>query len=348
MKTVTPLQTVTPVGPTTPRSGGRTQATELPRSGQIFKATVLEARPDSRFLLGFGDSHLLARSDAALKPGQVLQLQVLSTTPQIELKIVSDTLNQFIGKSITLIGKNIDISSLYQSLTNTSPPVLDSLSLTSRQTLENFFALQHTPLSGDEGGTILKQLIDRLGLSLEHMLARGDTTKAPATLKAALLELQHGFKNAENIAENTSRILATLELFQLAQLHVESGRQFIFPLPLPFIEQGYLMIDRDQEHDTTENSSGEQELRFSLHLTMKDIGNLRIDFFHSAEGLFIRFHADSAEKADFVFQYSQELKDAISGVPLLGLSFAGDAEDPVGNLVRSLVPEGTSMLNTKV
>jgi hypothetical protein len=141
-------------------------------------------------------------------------------------------------------------------------------------------------------------------------------------------------------------MLTTLELFQFAQLQTGSDSHFIFPLPLPFLEKGYLVIEREEPSGSQQ--SGNTESRFSLHMSMVELGNLRIDFLHNAEGLFIRFYADGQEKANFIESFSNDLKDAISDVPLINLSFSGEAPEPIGELVRQLVPEGRSMLNTKV
>ena len=89
------------------------------------------------------------------------------------------------------------------------------------------------------------------------------------------------------------------------------------------------------------------ESRFSLHLTVSDLGNLQIDFLRNPEGLFIRFRAGSQEKADFIETFSADLKKAITNIPLVNISFSGDAPDPIQDLVRQLVPEGNSMLDTK-
>lgn len=348
MNTITPLTGIAPIGATLPRSGGRAQDQTPSQPGQFLKALVLEVKAENRFLIDIGGNRLLAQSEASLAPGQTLQLQVVTTTPQIELKIVSDPLNQFFGRSLTLLGKNIDIIELFQSLQQRNPSPLESLTPTTRNILSSYFTLQGTPLEGDESGAMLKQLIDQLGLSLEHLLAKGDKESASNTLKAALLELGQSFKGADTVAEHTNRILTTLELFQLAQVQMDGrDRQFLFPLPLPFVEQGFLLIENNGQQSGQEDYA-EKNVRFSLHLTMSDLGHLRIDFFHTQAGLYVRFHTDSPEKTTFVSQFSDDLQQVISEVPLLSLTFASDATDPVGDLMRHLIPEGQSMLDTKV
>ena len=235
---------------------------------------------------------------------------------------------------------------MFTAATQLSPPPLQFLSPTSRSVLESFFSLQQQPLGDKDGGTVLKQLVDNLGLNLEHLLAKGDKEAAVHTLKAALLEMAHTFGSAEQLAKATQKILATLELFQLTQIQTGSEAQMIFPLPLPFVEQGYLTMER-HEGGQGKDPAELLESRFSLHLTMSDLGNLRIDFLQNLEGLFIRFHADSQEKADFIAGFGEQLKTAITEAPLVGLSFSGDAADPISELIRHLVPQGSTMLDTK-
>jgi hypothetical protein len=347
METITSLSSILPIGSATSQGRGRSHGQMFPAAGQILKALVLEAHGDNRFVLEIGGNRLTASSEAKLTPGQILQLQVAKTEPQIELKIVTDTLNRFAGRSLTLLGKNIDLTALFSAVESLNPSPLQLLTPTSRGVLESFFSLQQNNIGEKDGGAILKQLIDRLGLNLEHLLAKGDKDAAVLTLKAALLEMAHSFSSAEHLAKATQKILTTLELFQFAQLQTSSTSQLIVPIPLPFVEQGYLIIEQQEEGDGSSGSEA-TENRFSLHLTMSDLGNLRINLLHNPEGLFIRFHADSQEKADFIAAHSADLKAAITEIPFISLAFSSDASDPINDLIRQLLPEGNSMLDTKV
>ena len=346
MVTISPLTPILPVGSATSQSGGRNHGGSFASPGQFLKGIVLEVRGEGRFLLDIAGNQITAESKAALSAGQSLRLQVIQTAPQIELKIVSGTVDQFFGRSLTLLGKNIDLTGLFQAFNQQPPSALSSLPTSTRNVIENFFLSQQNTFSGSDGGAVLKQLVDRLGLSLENILARGDTASASLTLKAALLDLAHIFQNAQNISDAASKILTTIELFQLAQLQTSSDRQFIFPLPLPFVEQGYLLIDRDSDAQSGKDN-GPQNRRFSLHINMTELGNIQIDFLSIEETLYIHFRTDSQEKVEFVEQFSEQLKEAISDIPQINLSFSADAPDPLTDLMRLIVPEGNSMLDTK-
>jgi len=349
MDSINPLSPRPPVGSATSQGRGQGQQAgqNQPAQGQLLKALVLQARSESQFLLEIGNNRVTAQSETPLRVGQTLQLQVTNTSPQIELKIVTDTLNQFIGKSITLLGKNIDLTQLFKGLQSLSPPPLENLTPTSKSILDSFFSLQQTNINSSEGGPVLKQLIENLGLNFENLLAQGNKQGAVNTLKAALLELAHTFGTAERIAETTTKLLTTLELFQFSQLHSNSDTHLIFPIPLPFVEQGYLVIERDANKDDKDQES-ETENKFSLHITMSELGHLHIDFLQNNESLLIRFKTESREKLEFIQQFSEELIEAISGVPRISITFSEDAPDPIHELIREMIPEGSSMLDTKV
>lgn len=344
MSTVSPLSGILPLGSSTSDSNSRGKFYH-PRRGQIFKALVAEAKSPTMFILDIGGNKIPAQAKTPLTIGQTLKLQVMTTSPQIELKILTDSTNLLTGKSITLLGKNVDIRSLFQSLQNTSTSTLANISPISRQTLESFFLFNQQQLSGSDNGLLLKQLIDRLGISFESLLAKGNTKEASTTLKAALLELAQIFKGAEHIAEKTSRLLNTLELYQLAQLQLEKENVFIFPLPIPFLEKGYLLVE-DKNESNDDNAA--EDRRFSLHISLVGLGNLRIDVLKNPEGLFLRFISDSQKKLDFIRAFQDDLLLQMVGTEIISISFSLEPLDTAADLLKKLLPDGESLVNTKV
>jgi len=349
MASINPLSPPSLVGSATSQDRGwNAQNQQQPASGQLLKALVVEAQEGGRFSLDISGNRFTASSTATLSQGQALQLLVVKTEPIIELKIINDyTPAPLAGRSLILLGKSIDLSALLQTVRQLDPSSFPgSLTPASRGVLESFFTSQQNILDNKDGGSALKQLIDNLGLNLEHLLAKGDTNGATQTLKAVLLELMHNFGSNTKSGESAGKLISTLELFQLIQLQAGTDSQYIFPLPLPFVEQGYLLINRDGQG--SEASQDPAEKRFSLHLTVSDLGNLRIDFLQNAEGLFIKFAADSKEKADFLATFGDELKASVTVAPLIGLTFSEGAPDPINDLILRLMPEGRSMLDTMV
>jgi len=348
MEPIAALSSSPVLGSSTSGAGGQQYHSQQMLEGQTMHAFVVKAAGENKFILDIGTNRILARSDSVtLTPGQSLQLQVTATTPLLELKIISAPFQQHLGQSLTFIGQNLDVSSLIQTLQQPPNPGIETLSTASRQILESFFALQQQkPLSGKEGGEVLRQMIDTLGLQMEAKLGRGLKDEGTTSLKSALLEVIHLFKESEKSEGTAKNLLATIESFQLSQLRLDQDKNLIIPLPFPFLDQGYLLIDQKQEQET-EDHKRKKQLHFSLHLALSGLGNIQIEFVQTDEGLWMRFNCDSQEKADFVRQFSDDLRQQLADTPIQGLSFSGTANAPGTDLVRLLAPTGKSFLDTK-
>ncbi len=347
MEPITPLSSSPILGSSTSGAGGGQQQTPFQmQEGQIVHAQVVGTKSADTFILNVGENHILARSDSVtLSPGQSLQLQVTATKPTLELKIITAPLQHYLGRALTFIGQNLDLTPLMQILQQPANPEMAKLSATSMNMLEDFFTLQQMPLSGKEGGDTLRRLLDGIGLQMEARLSQGTQDVRANSLKSALLEViqQTG---EETIKEAGKELLSTVESFQLSQLRLDPDKTLILPLPFPFLNQGYLLIDQKQGKES-EGREREKQMHFSLHLALTGLGNLQIDFLQADDGVWMRFNCDSQEKADFVAQFSDELKQQLADIPVQGLAFAATATPPGADLIRMLMPAGQSLLNTK-
>ena len=348
MSTINALTAINPVGTaTSDSSSSRQQSQQQAKPGQTFSATVLESVGNNKVYLDiFGDKILASSDKVTLSPGTRLNLEVLSTKPLLELKIISKTPELFFGKTLTLLGKNLDISVIFQALNPLTSPLPGRLSQASQAVIQEFYTLQQTQFGNNDGGAQLKQLVDRLGLTPETALARGKNNTAEQTLKAALLEITSLLREGGAIADAAKRLLGTLELYQLAQLRLSTENLFLFPLPLSFLANGYLLVEQDSESDKGLNES--DTLRFSLHLTLEPLGDIEITFLQTKDGLYIRFACESADKKEFTTDFQDDLKEMISSTEILGLSFTDTAGNAIGDLIQQLVPHGKSMLDTKI
>ncbi len=347
MNPIVPLQPSAALGSSTSGTGGQQYHPPQMQSGQTMPALVVEAVGDNRFILDIGSNRILAQGDSVtLSPGQSLQLQVTATTPRLEFQIIAPSLQQFLGHSLSFVGHNLDLNPLIQIMHQPPNPAIETFTPASRQVLEAFWALQQKPLSsGPEGAAVLRQMVDSMGLQLEAQLGRGQ--EVTGSLKSALLELVQQFKEAEQIREPGKALLAIIESFQLCQLRLDQDKSFIIPLPFPFLDQGYLLIDQKQDQET-EDHERKKQLHFSLHLSLTGLGDLNIELLQTDDGLWMRFNCDSQDKADFVSQFGDDLKQQLADLPVQSLAFSGTANDPGTDLIRLLVPAGQSLLNTKV
>lgn len=346
MNKINPLSAIKAVDSATSDSS-RKQFQQHAKPGQTFMATVLDSAGSNRFFLNILGNKILAQSNTiALQPGTKLNLEVITTTPLLELKIISKTPELFFGKTLTLLGKSLDVSGFFHSSNSPAPPLLDKLNPTTQKGLHDFNTLQQLPVGSKDGGTYLKLLLDRLGLSLETLLASGNKSAAALSLKTALLEIATVMEDGNELAETTSRFLGTLELYQLAQLRLSSENVFIFPLPLPFSNNGYLLVEKNDKNRVTEDDS--ENLRFSIHLSLEPLGNIEIIMVQTTDGLHISFACDSQIKKEFTRSHQETLKEMITSTKVIGLSFTDNAGDPTSELIQQLVPDSESMLDTKV
>jgi hypothetical protein len=352
MESIAPILSSAILGSSTSNTGGQQQNTFQMQEGQIVNALVGETKSADTFILNIGENRLLAKADSVtLSPGQSLQLQVTATKPQLELKIIAAPLQQYLGKSLTFLAQNLDLSPLIQILQESTSLGMGNLSAASAKTLESFFAQQQRPLAGNEGGEVLRRMLEGIGLQTEAQLSQGlknaEAGSLINSLKSALLEIVQQDLGSETLKEAGKTLLSTIESFQLSQLRLDHDKTLILPLPFAFLDQGYLLIDNKQEQGSEAHEEARQ-MHFSLHLALTGLGNLHIDFLQTEGGLWMRFNCDSQEKAEFVAQFSDELKEQLADLPLQGISFAGTANPPGADLVRMLVPAGQFLLNTKV
>jgi hypothetical protein len=347
MKPINALTAIKPLGSATSGSSGREQGGQHVVRGQTLTATVLESAGNNKFYLDILGDKVLAKSETLtnLNPGSKLDLEVLSAKPTLELKIISQKPELFFGKTLTLLEKNLDVSKLFQSLTSSS--VFGKLSDNSREGLTSFHQLQQLPIDPKNSGVTLKHLYNRLGLNLESSLAQGKSQVAIQTLKAALLEIASILKDGGELAETTNKFIGTLELYQLAQLRLTSENLLIFPLPLPFLENGYLLVEQNKNREGDEGDN-KHSLHFSLHLSLEPLGNIEIDFLQTEDCLYIRFGCESDQAKTFTSVFQDELKNIISSTDAVSINFTDTAGNPSNDLVFQLLPEGKSILDTKI
>ncbi len=348
MDTINALSAIRAIGSSTSDGGTRQQFQQQAQPGQILTATVLEKTDNNLFYLDILGNKILAQSDSvSLSPGVKLKLEVVSTSPEFELKIVSKDQALFFGKTLTLLEENLDISNLLTKIETSQSSILKELSSQSQNGLKEFFSLQHSFLDGNTRGEHLKLLLDKLGLNIESILASNTKTDGCGqTLKSALVEITTLLQSGSELAEITHKLIGTIELYQLAQLKLNDDNLLLFPLPLPFLNHGYLIVNKDENGRAT--YEGNIAKQFSLHLNLEPLGNLEISFLESGDGIYVRFLCDSEEKAIFTKSYQEDLKDLLSEKKVLGLSFSDGAQTPAHTLIQQVIPVGKGILDTKI
>ena len=340
MSVINPLAAIVPVAPATawhpPREGREHDL----RMEQIVRASVAEGGHE-RVLLEMGQRRFWAETATPLKTGQTLSLQVMATAPRLELKVVADPLADRLGRLLHLLGGKWELAGVLTELLGEN--------LTTRQSGEasrsvlghvlNLLATAPESLTGDG----LRELLRKFGPVAAGQLGPEAGGSAIA-FREALLEAHRQLTVAQDPrAEDVLRLFQHLELSLLCQARLAQAGLEFFPLPLPFLENGYLIAERGRPA-----REGEASSKLSLHLSLAGLGDLRIDFLHEAQGLFLRFCCSSSETMAFLAGFHEELKASFHTFPLRGAAFVVGAESPVQALIRRLLPEGEGVLNTRV
>ena len=539
MKTLPPLSVINrPIAaPTQTATGAKSMTAEpgLPTfsQGQTLRAVVIAENAKGQFTLEAGGSRFVVQAKFPLSPGQSLNLQVLSTSPEIKLQVAGDTASSFLGRSLASTGNNPDLTSFFTLLQQVPLTQLQTLSGSSLQALQQFVLLQQNNIPGQDGnvpqqgatgqtlssldygpkllshifeqlasqidnlllagkdqaalasgksalqdiallfqgrnqlsqtasaqldqlapstkqlfetitslqqnsnigqggketafnqlfqqlqlqpdnpfsgpnlpntlntlksglaelvtlmkgpenllqifstnslqsglltqaqaealltlpsgtavseakGGDLQQLVNKLGLNLEGMLAAGNLEDAVKTVKFALTELVQNLSEQSKLLDSGKQALNSLEFFQLAQLQTARQDTLILPIPLPFLLQGYLVVENYEDQSDKGGGKREMPKHFSLFLKLSPLGNLKIDFLSSENGLYIRFNSESKEVSDFISGFKDELNKAISGPPVHSVSFSEKAEDPLTALVKRSRTGEDTLINTKI
>lgn len=309
---------------------------------KFVRATVAEGGQE-RVILDLNHRLVPAETRVPLKTGQQLNLLVTATTPKLELLIIDDPLQRRLTGLLHHLGGKLQISSLIQQLTAENNVLLTSLRSESRQALLSLLGLEENALSGLTGRS-LEQFIANLGLDFEALLAK--ERHVDPSLKSIILEILAKLDSGKtNFNEQAVRLLQGLELQQLCQIKLARQDMFFFPLPFDFLEQGFVIAEQPKE---SQEEPSKKSFVLSMHLALKGLGNLRIDFFLDAKGLYLRFACESKEKMEFSAQFENDLHNAIQTIPVQGISFSTGADDPAATLISKLITHGDSVLDTRV
>lgn len=304
----------------------------------ILKATIVEQTATGKSVLEMGGVRFQITGELAGKAGQDVLLRVepgkseLTFTPLTPANSTGKAASNPAGPPVVLANpQNNTLSPLLKAVQQLLPQGITQLAATQQSTVQSLTAFHPENLMGQEAGKDLQCNVQRIGMNMETLLARNERAPAKASLKAALLEITSTAQKNEELAVSAKNILSTLEMYQVAQLKLE-GDFLLFPLPFSFLENGFLLVDNSPENENTAEEK-KHNRQFSLHLTMTELGDMEIRYYESKEGARIRFLFDSEEKAVFAASFQDELKEMLSEVQLLGISFTGGAQSPERELL---------------
>lgn len=223
----------------------------------------------------------------------------------------------------------------------------DSAQLTPLQSL--FALLAQTAPTPDVPATIqkdaLQEIMTRLGTNMEQLFAEGKTEEAVRTLKYALLDLSQQPTTDEKAGQRADKLIHTIESYQLLQLRLASEALVFLPLPLPFLKQGYLLINQDQAKPKPDQQA-DSLAAYELHLQLEGLGNISITFDQRQEGLSLKFIMEDAERARFLAGFRDELAQLVTTAPLTAVQFLVGSQDPIKTLYEKVTQNLSGVLDT--
>jgi hypothetical protein len=313
---------------------------------EIVQATVVEGGMDT-VELELGRIRLKAHTRVPLRTGQRLQMQVQNTSPQVELKILNQNLLESLFQRLHLFGEDLDLGSrLRQILGEIATSAGRAPS--SQQAAESLSQALNQFLQRPDGG-ILQALAGMLGLDTEALLADRDQEGRIASLKTLLLHLTGQQQENSTLQQQSGKLLQHLELMQLCQVRLHQDNAFFLPLPLPFLERGFALLERRFGKQQEEGEEQEpQGYSISLCLRLQHLGPLEIRMLYEEPQLLVRVLCRDQKAADFFSGLGEEFKEAVEALPVYSLTVTTGARDPDRILMEKVLPESEHFVERTV
>ncbi len=332
------------------RSGTESQPLKL-LPYQIVRAVVAEGGLE-KVVLDVEQRKLEARTKVPLRTGQQLNLQVLSTKSPVHLRIMEEAELRHLFRLLHNLGDSTRLLPTLAKLQGGRGAEAEGFRIPGDVNgfLDAFMALLRKSPARLAGGDIA-DLQKMLGLDLERLLAENKTSSARNTLKGALLMFAGSAgKKAESQGANTQSLLGQLQLFALCRYRLGQENVQFLPLPLPFLETGYILAERDGSGGGG-GDEGEENgpWRLNIHLKLSRLGNLQVLLLYEDDRVLrLRVLCESDEMVRLVSSALPSLADRLSTVKLAGYSVGSGAKDPVASLLKRLAPQGDHFLEVEV
>jgi len=312
-------------------------------AGQMLEGKVMRVLSDNTFLINFTGSKVVAESMFSLKPGQQIQVRVVQTHPRVVMSLVTEGILE--QKALSLIRSYLPLQINWGELVESLSEVLTGKELhllemaVNREVLEKVLSsLSSLSLNEDkvsDSGNI-KQFVEHSGLLYEsklkqslflgERLPRQLVEVVEKDLKGLLLRLSQELEDATGrLNESRDIVLSTkvgdllrtvnssiknIEIHQLVNyLTTRNDQQLVLQIPLVLpegIKTAELYI-RDGYRGGKKGERKQDDFYIVFILTMRGLGNLRIDTHLFKKRISCKIQLDSGESADFVKRNLSEL-----------------------------------------
>jgi hypothetical protein len=301
-----------------------------------------------KVILNLKQQQMEAQTKVPLKSGQKIHLQVMSTRPQVHFKIVEEAELKHLFRALPLLGRNSQSSSLphqLQSLLNQLQTGLPSETRSLFAGLTQLFGTNPQNISGKD----LSQLWHRLGLDFETLLAGDRSSEAVSGLKPLLYKLlcEPAITQQREIPEKLEQVMEHLKLYQLCRSRLSQENTLFLPLPFAFLEQGYLLAEREHRQDA-DDEENDQSWKFTMNVQLTALGNLQVLLLFEKQELRLRILCEDRETMQFLSESLAGMQENLAGFTLRSYSVGLGAEDPMKALVERLAPHGEHFLETHI
>ena len=319
-------------------------------TGQLLEGKVLEALGNHQFLVDFKGIKVVAESMLELTPGQHMQVKIEQTAPRVVMNLVTDGSAE--QKALSLLRaqlpSRIDWGELTESLAKvlTKEKLYQLEMVVDKNVLEKVSSsLSSLSLSKDEvgDGAKLKEFIERSGLLYESRLKEALLLHKvmpkqlreilEKDLKGLLLKLSQELEEAggkmhkggdvslrstiHNLLQTVNSSVEKIELHQLVNyLTSKNDQQLVFQIPIVLpegIKNAELYV-RSGYQKSKKGKGDSQDCHIVFLLTMKSLGDLRIDTQVAKKKMRCTIQVANSTIARFVEQNLPELTHRLTSL----------------------------------
>ena len=240
------------------------------------------------------------------------------------------------------------------TLPTSAPPLAAVFSAQQWQQLEQL-ATGLTSAMDQPNEKLLVNMARMLGLDFEFLTAQKLTENNEAAthgLKGMLSSVLDNGDIASAVREQASSMTQQLESLQLCRLRLAQDGVLFLPLPLDFLEQGYVLFEQQSQQNSAEdNAAAQPSYLVSINLSMAELGPIQANLLFEQQQLFVRIKCADDASATAVRQSIDELRQGLQEFNLGSVQVTTGAEDPALELLRRLQPQASadqSLFDTRV
>lgn len=316
------------------------------RPHEIVQATVVHGGMDT-VELELNRYRFLAHTRIPLRTGQQLQMQVQGTSPNVELKILNQTLLGNLFQRLHLFGEKLDLVSRLQQILGEASYLTTSQGQVSYNAADSLLQGLNQFVEKPDG-SFLATLSGILGLNTEALLASKEQDSRVANLKTLLLHLLGQQEEASQQQESNRNFLQHMELLQLCQARLHQDNVFFLPLPFPFLERGFALMERRGSSSPEGEEQEPEEYSISLCLRLQKLGALEVRLLYEEPQLLVRILCKEQEAADFFAGLKEQFKEAVQALEVRSLTVTTGGRDPDRILMEKVLPESKHVVQRTV